>query len=155
MNSLEYRLATEADLSTLNHLYADMYRRPLMDREKINEIWQKILQVPDYYIYLAYLNNQAIGTFSLIFIPTLIYPGFHKSAMLDVVTIKSEHRGKGWGTKMIQKALKISADAGCYKVNLSSNLKRDRAHKFYQSLGFKQHGLSFSYQLDSKEAIRE
>jgi hypothetical protein len=60
--------------------------------------------------------------------------------------------------------LKIIADAGCYRVTLSSNLQRDRgrkkrtsrAHTFYQSLGFKQHGWSFSYQLqpDSKGVDR-
>ena len=146
MTNLTYQIATEKDLSILNSLYADMYDRELMSDKKIEELWYKIQQVPEYYLYLAYLDKLAIGTFSLIFIPTIIYPGFHKSAILDVVTIHSNYRGRGWGSKMVQKALEISADAGCYKVNLSSNLKRDRAHKFYQSLGFKQHGLSFSYQ---------
>ncbi|MGD1921709.1 MAG: GNAT family N-acetyltransferase [Pleurocapsa sp.] len=89
-----------------------------------------------------------MGPFSLIFLPTIIYPEFHKTAILDVVTVHSNYRGQGWGSMMIKKALKISADANCYKVTLSSSLHRDRAHKFYQSLGFKQHGFSFSYQLN-------
>ena len=147
MKNLEYKIAIEQDLSILNSLYADMDNKPLMTEEKILEIWQQIQQVPDYYVYLAYLENRAIGTFSLLFMPTMMHPGFYKSAILDSVAIYSKYRGQGWGTKMMQKALEISADAGCYKVTLSSNLKRDRAHKFYQSLGFKQHGLSFSYQL--------
>ncbi len=152
MKNLIYKVATEKDLFVLNNLYADMDCKPLMPQEKILEIWQQIQQVPDYYIYLAYLENIIIGTFSLLFMPTMMHPGFYKSAILDSVAIHSNYRGKGWGTKMMQKALEISSDAGCYKVTLSSNLKRDRAHKFYYSLGFKQHGLSFSYQLhfDSK-----
>lgn len=32
---------------------------------------------------------------------------------------------------------------GCYKAALSSNLKRERAHAFYESLGFERHGYSF------------
>ena len=79
--------------------------------------------------------------------PTMMHRGFHRSAILDAVAIASADRGQGWGTKMIAKALAISADAGCYKVTLSSNLQRSRTHKFYQSLGFQQHGWSFSYQL--------
>ena len=146
MTNITYQIATEKDLFTLNSLYADMYGRELMSNKKIEELWYQIQRVPEYYIYLAYLDRLAIGTFSLIFLPTIIYPGFHKSAILDVVAIHSNYRGRGWGSKMVQKALEISADAGCYKVSLSSNLKRDRAHKFYQSLGFRQHGLSFSYQ---------
>lgn len=144
---LKFKIATQTDLSILNGLYAEMDNQPLMAEEKIWEIWHQIQQVPNYYIYLVYLENQAIGTFSLLFMPTMMHPGFYQSAILDSVAISKDYRGKGWGTKMMQKALKISADAGCYKVTLSSNLKRDRTHKFYESLGFKQHGWSFSYQL--------
>ena len=33
--------------------------------------------------------------------------------------------------------------AGCYKLALSSNLCREAAHLFYESLGFERHGYSF------------
>ena len=147
MNNLQVNLAAKEDLIILNGLYADMNNKPLMSEDKIIEIWQQIQQVPDYYVYLAYLDNKAIGTFSLLFMPTMMHPGFHRSVILDSVTILSRYRGQGYGKQMMQRALKISADAGCYKVTLSSNLKRDRAHNFYESLGFQQHGWSFSYLL--------
>lgn len=122
-----------------------MDAKPLMSEEEIKAIWNQIQQVPNYSIYLAYLENIAIATFSLLFMPTMMHLGFHKSAILDSVTIATAYRGKGFGKQMMQKALKISAEARCYKVTLSSNLKRDAAHKFYESLGFKQNGWSFSY----------
>ena len=147
MNNLQVNLAAKEDLTILNGLYADMNNKPLMSEDKIIEIWQQIQQVPDYYVYLAYLDNKAIGTFSLLFMPTMMHPDFHKSAILDSVTILSSYRGQGYGKQMMQRALEISADAGCYKVTLSSNLKRDRTHGFYKSLGFQQHGWSFSYLL--------
>ena len=147
MANIRYQIAREKDSSVLNHLYADMNDKPLMSETEITNVWQQIQKVSDYYIYLAYLENTAIGTFSLLFMPTMMHQGFHKAAILDSVTVLSAHRGKGYGKQMIQKALNISADAGCYKVTLSSNIKRDRAHKFYKSLGFQQHGWSFSYQL--------
>ena len=147
MSDLRICIATREDLPMLNHLYADMDNKPLLSEETITAIWEEIQQVPNYYIYLTYLENKAIGTFSLLFVPTMMHQGFHKSAILDSVTIATNYRSKGYGKKMIREALKISADRGCYQVTLSSNLKRDRAHKFYESLGFKQHGWSFSYQL--------
>lgn len=148
MANLKYQIAIEKDLSILNILYADMDNKPLMTEDKIVEIWQQIQQVPNYYIYLAYLENEAIGTFSLLFMPTMMHSGFHKSAVLDSVTILSSYRGKGYGRQMMHEALRISAEAGCYKITLSSSIKRNRAYNFYQSLGFKQHGWSFSYQFD-------
>ena len=147
MNDLQAQLATKEDLAILNNLYADMNNKPLMSESQITRVWQQIEEVPDYYIYLTYLDNRAIGTFSLLFMPTMMHPGFHKSAILDSVTILSNYRSKGYGKQMMQKALKISADAGCYKVTLSSGIQRSRAHNFYKSLGFRQHGWSFSYLL--------
>ena len=44
---------------------------------------------------------------------------------------------------MMGQALEICGQKGCYKAVLSSNLKRSRAHSFYQSLGFELHGYSF------------
>lgn len=147
MGEIKISLATKKDLSTLNLLYANMDNKPLMSEKKITAVWNEIQQVPNYYIYLAYLKNKVIGTFSLLFMPTMMHRGFHKSAILDSVTILSDYRGKGYGKQMMQQALSISANAGCYKVTLSSNITRERTHKFYQSLGFKQHGWSFSYQI--------
>jgi GNAT superfamily N-acetyltransferase len=124
-NNLQVNLAAKEDLTILNGLYADMNNKPLMSENKIIKIWQQIEKVPDYYIYLAYLKNKIIGTFSLLFMPTMMHSGFNKSAILDSVTILSSYRGQGYGKQMMQQALEISADAGCYKVTLSSNIKRD------------------------------
>jgi hypothetical protein len=38
-------------------------------------------------------------------------------------------------------------EKGCYKLVLSSNGKRERAHAFYESLGFARHGYSFRLDL--------
>ncbi|WP_319421210.1 GNAT family N-acetyltransferase [Pleurocapsa sp. FMAR1] len=150
MKEINIRLATKQDLPILNHFYADMDEKPLMSEAEITAIWNQIEQVPNHYIYLACLEDKEIGTFSLLFMPTMMHRGFHRSAILDSVTISTAYWQKGFGKQMMQKALKISFDAGCYKVTLSSNLKRERAHKFYESLGFKQHGWSFSYSNSSR-----
>jgi len=39
----------------------------------------------------------------------------------------------------------------CYKLTLSSNLKRERAHAFYDALGFERHGYSFVVRLDGAD----
>ena len=41
----------------------------------------------------------------------------------------------------------MAREAGCYKLVLSSNQKRARAHAFYESLGFQRHGFSFSIEI--------
>jgi hypothetical protein len=44
---------------------------------------------------------------------------------------------------MMKYALRICGEKGCYKAALSSNLKRERAHAFYESLDFERHGYSY------------
>jgi len=44
---------------------------------------------------------------------------------------------------MMKGALDLAREQGCYKVVVSSNLKRTQAHAFYESLDFERHGYSF------------
>ena len=56
---------------------------------------------------------------------------------------------RGIGEKMIRFALQRCREADCYKLALSSNLKRAGAHAFYESLGFVKQGYSFVADLQS------
>ena len=141
--NLEIRLATRGDWVLLNQLYADMDGEPPLAVEEAEKILTAITETPHYHIYLACLEEETVGTFSLLYAPTMMHRGCHRFAVLDVVTVISTMRGRGIGREMVRKALQLSSEAGCYKVTLSSNLKRDRAHEFYRSLGFEQHGWSF------------
>jgi len=96
-------------------------------------------------------EGNAIATFSL-----MIFSGpAHlnaKQAMLDAVVVTRAWRGKGVGKSLIRHALDIAAQAGSYKMGLSSNLKRVDAHRFYEDNGFCQHGISFGIALGSSAA---
>jgi GNAT superfamily N-acetyltransferase len=144
---LTIRIVTLEDLPTLIQLHSEMDGAPLMPSEQAQQIFTEMSRVPDYHSYIAFSNVEPVGTFSLLFLPTLMHRNIHKFALLDAVVVKANCRSQGIGKTMVKEALKISAAAGCYKVTLSSNLKRDRAHAFYQSLGFQQHGWSFSLKL--------
>ncbi|MBD2341396.1 GNAT family N-acetyltransferase [Calothrix sp. FACHB-156] len=141
--NIDIRIANREDLPLLNQLYADMDNQPTIPKDDLEKIFTEITQFLNYHIYIAYLNEQPVGTFSLLYAPTMMHRGYHKFAVLDSVTVISSMRGQGIGSEMVKVALKLSAEAGCYKMTLSSNLKRDRAHQFYKSLGFEQHGWSF------------
>ena len=44
-------------------------------------------------------------------------------------------------------------EKGCYKIALSSQFKREAAHKFYESLGFEKMGYSFVVELPVAKVI--
>jgi len=70
-----------------------------------------------------------------------------KSGVVEDVAVHPEHQGQGIGRAMMQHALDQCRLAACYKMTLSSNLKREGAHLFYDSLGFTKHGYSFQIEL--------
>lgn len=141
---LNIRTANFDDLPLLIELYADMDGEKPLPNTVAEDIFAAIMRIPNYEIYLAYQGEKLVGTFSLLFVTTMMHRGYHRYAVLDAVTVTSEYRGQGIGSEMVKTALEMSVSAGCYKVTLSSNLKRELAHKFYNHLGFEQHGWSFS-----------
>jgi GNAT superfamily N-acetyltransferase len=67
------------------------------------------------------------------------------------VVVSRSYRGRRIGEAMVREALLMASQAGCYKLILSSNLKRRDAHRFYEQLGFRQHGISYGMQLRGKD----
>lgn len=57
MSNITIVIATKSDLPTLNRLYTDMDEKPLMSDKQITAIWERIQQVPDYFIYSASGNT--------------------------------------------------------------------------------------------------
>ncbi|MGB3536270.1 MAG: GNAT family N-acetyltransferase [Microcoleaceae cyanobacterium] len=147
MTNLEIKAASAADLADLNRLYAEMDGLPLLPETQMLSLFEQMNQYPNYTIYIALLHSHPVGTFSLLYVPTIMHRGYHKFAVMDAVTVSAAYRNQGIGKAMMQTALKLCQAAGCYKVTLSSNINRIDAHRFYQSLGFEQHGWSFSLKL--------
>jgi ribosomal protein S18 acetylase RimI-like enzyme len=70
------------------------------------------------------------------------------SAVVEDVAVAPACQGRGIGRRMMAHALDLARAKGCYKLALSSNLKREAAHGFYESLGFEKHGFSFRVLFD-------
>jgi len=147
MSSL-VRQATAADLSSVLSLYA----QPAMDNGKvltIEEAEQLLAQFshyPNYRLFVACLGDAVVGTFALLIMHNLAHQGT-PSAIVEDVVVSEAHHGQGIGRQMMHHAMALAREAGCYKLVLSSNQKRERAHAFYESLGFQRHGFSFSIEI--------
>ncbi|MES2425162.1 MAG: GNAT family N-acetyltransferase [Pseudomonadota bacterium] len=138
------RAATQADLPAVLALYAqpDMDRGQVLPLAQAEAVFARFARHPDYTLYIAEENGAAVGTFALLIMPNLGHMGTPSGVVEDVVVAPS-HQSRGIGRRMMAFAQRVCAEKGCYKMALSSNLKRERAHQFYESLGFTQHGLSF------------
>ncbi|KEA63633.1 hypothetical protein ADIMK_2199 [Marinobacterium lacunae] len=144
-DSLVLREAMTNDLEALLRLYAqpDMDNGNTLSLEEAEQLFMRMACYPDYRIYLALSGERIVGTFALLIMDNLAHRG-NRSGIIEDVAVEPDFQGQGVGHFMMEQALDLARAKGCYKVTLSSNLKRERAHAFYESLGFERHGYSFS-----------
>ncbi len=144
----EISKATGKDLPSILHLYANlgMDDGNILTLKEAKRIFNRIKTYPDYKLYIARVDKEIVGTFALIIMDNIGHMGTPSGIVEDVV-VHPEWRGKGVGKKMMQFAMERCKKRGCYKMALSSNIKREDAHCFYESLGFKKHGYSFIVEL--------
>jgi GNAT superfamily N-acetyltransferase len=137
--------AKKKDLPFILKLYAvkDIDAGNVLPIKKAEQIFSNMRSYPNYKIYIAVFNSKTVGTYSLAIMDNIAHLG-KSSGLVEAVVVDETMRSKGIGKQMMKHALRICKANNCYKMNLSSNLKRKRAHHFYQKLGFKRHGISFS-----------
>jgi GNAT superfamily N-acetyltransferase len=57
-------------------------------------------------------------------------------AEIESVHVHRDQRGHGVGNILMEAAIERARQLGCYRVQLTSNLARPDAHRFYAALGF-------------------
>ena len=143
------RAANAEDLPAILGLYSepDIDDGHVLDLQSAAVLFEKLKSYPDYHIYVAEIDNKIAGTFSLAIMDNLAHKG-SKSGLIESVVVSQSLQGQGIGKKMMQFAVELCREKSCYKVSLSSSLKRQNAHEFYKKLGFKIHGYSFLMELE-------
>ncbi|WP_394359428.1 GNAT family N-acetyltransferase [Amycolatopsis sp. SB7-3] len=80
-------------------------------------------------------GGEAVGTLQLSIIPGLARKGALRG-QIEAVRVRSSHRGSGLGGELLRWAIDESRRRGCALVQLTSDVKREDAHRFYERLGF-------------------
>jgi GNAT superfamily N-acetyltransferase len=142
--SVAIREAGEADLRAVLRLYAQpgLDDGDVLDEPAAREVFRRFRRYPSYRLYVAELDGAIVGAFALLIMDNLAHRGAPSGVVEDVV-VDEHHRGSGIGRRMMEFARSRCREAGCYKMALSSNLERDAAHAFYDTLGFERHGYSY------------
>lgn len=86
-------------------------------------------------LIVAEFSGIIVGTMHLIFTPSLSYRGGRRCTV-ESVRVERSLRGKGIGREMMIWAIQRANERGCVFMQLTSHNNRDRAHSFYDVLGF-------------------
>jgi GNAT superfamily N-acetyltransferase len=145
---VKIRKATEKDIPRLLELYPqlsfrpDDYQAPLADDCK--KVLAGMTKTPGYSLLVAVEKGEVVGTTVLAILPGFAH-GTSPFAVIEYVVVDEKRRSQGIGKALMEYCLAYAKDAGCYKVMLTSDKRRERAHKFYRSLGFEASAEGFRY----------
>lgn len=63
--------------------------------------------------------------------------------LMEDVFVEESLRSKGYGTKIVKELIKEAKKQNCYKLIATSRYQREKVHKLYKKLGFKNWGKEF------------
>ena len=151
--TIRMRPAALDDLPAVLELYAqpEIDNGDVLPVDEAARLYARFSSYPDYTLYVAEQHQKIVGSFALLVMDNLGHLGAPSAIPEDVVVAPALH-GNGIGQAMMRFALERCREKGCYKLMLSSKAKRERAHAFYEALGFSRHGFSFRIDLPQVSA---
>ncbi|MHB8105612.1 MAG: GNAT family N-acetyltransferase [Dehalococcoidales bacterium] len=145
---IKIRNATEKDIPRLLELYRqlsfnpDDYKFPSL--KDCRQVFKEQSKIPGYSLLVAEENGEVIGTTVLAVLPGMAH-GTAPFAVIEYVVVDEKKRSKGVGKILMDYCKDVAKKAGCYKIMLTSDKRRDRAHKFYRSIGFEASAEGFRF----------
>ena len=149
MEEVFIREADEQDVPAILALYreAGVESDQPFSVEEAQEHFAVFRRYPYFHIFVAEIDGVIAGTYELMIMDNLAKGG-RRSGIVEDVAVSPRSQGRGMGRRMMEHAVEQCRAAGCYKLALSSGLRRTGAHEFYESIGFERHGFSFGIPLE-------
>ncbi|MCP1315154.1 MULTISPECIES: GNAT family N-acetyltransferase [unclassified Halomonas] len=152
MNDIEFRAARRDDVAGIVALLADdVLGRQREDatsplNERYTAAFDAIDADPHQLQLVALADGEVVGTLQLTFIPGLARLGAWRG-QIEGVRIASTHRSAGLGQAMFQRAIDECRQRGCELVQLTTDIERPDAQRFYERLGFRNTHLGYKLTL--------
>ncbi|MFN8612250.1 MAG: GNAT family N-acetyltransferase [Vulcanimicrobiota bacterium] len=135
---MNFRPARPEDLPCLVDMLADdpigQTREDPSNLEPYRKALASIGRDPNQ-LLLVCEQSQLLGFLQLTFIPGLTYQGGWR-AQIEGVRVQSRCRSRGVGRLLLEEAVRLARQRGCVLVQLTTDLARPGALRFYQRLGF-------------------
>lgn len=94
--------------------------------------FQRVIGNKDTHVLGLYDGFAIVGTITLVYIPQITgNKGYFEDLVVD-----ERYRGKGWGKKLVEYAIRHAKELGIERLELKSETNRVHANLLYQKLGF-------------------
>jgi GNAT superfamily N-acetyltransferase len=139
VNDYIIRRARHEDIGAIVRMLADdqlgAARDVPRDLKPYLRAFEQIDADPNQVLVVVISDDEPVGTLQLTVIPGLARCGALRG-QVEAVRVRSDHRGSGLGADLMRWAIDESRRRGCALVQLTSDVSRTDAHRFYERLGF-------------------
>lgn len=138
MSDLIIRRAAAADIPAIAALLADDFVAASREGAPLAAYERGFAAVdadPNQLLAVAELDGEVVGTMQLSFIPGLSRGGSWRGHV-EAVRVASARRGQRIGAAMMAWAEDRCRERDCIVCELTSDNRRDAAHRFYDRLGY-------------------
>lgn len=135
----QIRLAREEDLPAVLRLVqaGSLRTEPAAPFETYLAAFREMQRSDGNRTWVAEHEGRVVGTFQLTFIRHLMRGGT-LVAQVEAVHVEASLRGHGVGAQLMRRAIQEARAAGCSRIQLTSDKRREEAHRFYRRIGFAQ-----------------
>jgi GNAT superfamily N-acetyltransferase len=144
---ISVRRARAADWPSVSALYDELhlgaYATGHSSKTRAASLLRKLLASRDDHLLVAIVNRRIAGT-AHVHVFRHLGHALMPVAIVENVVVEGASRSQGIGERLIEEAGRIARRERCYKLSLTSNLSRVRAHRFYERLGWKRTHAGYS-----------
>ena len=141
MSTLEIRPVRRRELAAVVNLLADDALGQGRERADGDlhpdylAAFEAIESDPAHEVLVAVANDEVLGCLQLSFLPGLSRRGMWRG-QIEGVRVARSARGQGIGQQLLRRAITVCHERGCGLVQLTSDVRRTDAARFYEALGF-------------------
>ncbi len=152
------RQATEQDIPRIQELYLQLafvtppVGIPSPSPEEYRRVFNEMVALPGYELLVAEEDGEICGTMVMAILPGMAR-GVAPFAVVEYVVVDEKARRRHIGKLLMDYIINKAKEAGCYKIMLTSDKRREPAHKFYESLGFEASAYGFKLYLKDSDGL--
>ncbi len=133
----EPRTIRYEELPKLLSLYRQLHPEDPEDHpeELLDPLWDEIYNDPNLYYIVMDENGEIVSSCTISIIKNLTR-GLRPYGLIENVVTHKDYRKRGYGTRVLHKAIDIARKNNCYKVMLMTGSKNEDTLRFYEKAGF-------------------
>lgn len=135
------RALVHDDLDALLQLYRHLHVSdlPLPDRRVVEAVWSEMLSNPNGRCFGGFAGDVLVSSCTILLVPNLTR-GCRPYGVIENVVTHANHRGQGWGKRLLREALAWAWSNSAYKVMLLTGRQDEATLRFYERAGFDRSG---------------